>query len=210
MNQLTVAVHSIRQLSTALRDARRNAGITQTELAETTGISRPWINQLEQGRIDNPGLERVFIICDALNVRLTISYDIQTTQASHNDAADPTVITGTIDNSQDSERPIVPPSPYRNPSGNISAITKALDSASPLKEQVSGAIQQSMRSMDWTILSHSALSSLSSLKQSSDHIAQQSALLNGISPTDTANRNLGSDTNSNGNQAADGNTEGAV
>ncbi|WP_025222236.1 helix-turn-helix transcriptional regulator [Bifidobacterium breve] len=97
MNQLTVAVHSIRQLSTALRDARRNAGITQTELAETTGISRPWINQLEQGRIDNPGLERVFIICDALNVRLTISYDVQTTQASHNDAADPTVITGTID-----------------------------------------------------------------------------------------------------------------
>lgn len=74
MSTTTIQVRSIRQLAVSLRDARRAAGVTQTELAERTGLSRPWISQLEQGRITNPGIQRIFAICDALGVNISLAY----------------------------------------------------------------------------------------------------------------------------------------
>ncbi|PLS28686.1 helix-turn-helix domain-containing protein [Bifidobacterium parmae] len=74
MSTTAVQVRSIRQLAVSLRDARRAAGVTQTELAERTGLSRPWISQLEQGRITNPGIQRIFAICDALGVNISLAY----------------------------------------------------------------------------------------------------------------------------------------
>lgn len=78
MTDITIAINSIRQLSTTLRDARRSSGLTQAELAGMIGVSRPWINQLEQGRIANPGMQRILAICDALHVRITMTYEVRT------------------------------------------------------------------------------------------------------------------------------------
>lgn len=78
MMDITIAINSMRQLSTTLRDARRGSGLTQAELAGMIGVSRPWINQLEQGRIANPGMQRILAICDALHVRITMTYEVRT------------------------------------------------------------------------------------------------------------------------------------
>ncbi|KFF31784.1 helix-turn-helix domain-containing protein [Bifidobacterium bombi] len=67
---------SVGQVVASLRDARKAQHITQAELAEATGLTRPWISQFEQGKIPNAGLSRILAICHALNVNLTISYDV--------------------------------------------------------------------------------------------------------------------------------------
>lgn len=68
---------SVGQVVASLRDARRAQHITQAELAEATGLTRPWISQFEQGKIPNAGLSRILAICHALNVNLTLSYDAE-------------------------------------------------------------------------------------------------------------------------------------
>lgn len=77
MTDITIPINSMKQLSTTLRDARHNAGLTQAELADMTNVSRPWINQLEQGRIANPSMQRILAICDALHMRITMTYTAQ-------------------------------------------------------------------------------------------------------------------------------------
>lgn len=67
-------VRSIRQLTVALRDARVTKRITQAELAERTGLTRPWISQFEQGRINNASISRILLLCRELEVNLTVSY----------------------------------------------------------------------------------------------------------------------------------------
>ena len=37
-------------LGSAVRQARRDAGLTQAELAAQAGVSRPWLSQLENGK----------------------------------------------------------------------------------------------------------------------------------------------------------------
>ncbi len=77
MGDFSAAITSVRQLAVSLRDARQNAGLSQTELAQAANIPRPWINQLEQGKIADPGLHRVLSICHALHTTLTIAYPLQ-------------------------------------------------------------------------------------------------------------------------------------
>ena len=67
-------IRSIRQLTVALRDARMTKRITQAELAERTGLTRPWISQFEQGRINNASISRILLLCRELEVNLTVSY----------------------------------------------------------------------------------------------------------------------------------------
>lgn len=67
-------IRSIRQLTVALRDARVTKRITQAELAERTGLTRPWISQFEQGRINNASISRILLLCRELEVNLTVSY----------------------------------------------------------------------------------------------------------------------------------------
>lgn len=45
-----VRVPSCYVLGTAVRQARREAGLTQGELAARAGVSRPWLSQLENGK----------------------------------------------------------------------------------------------------------------------------------------------------------------
>ncbi|MEO2385312.1 helix-turn-helix transcriptional regulator, partial [Bifidobacterium longum] len=41
-------------------------GLTQADLSERTGLSRPWINQFEQGKIENASIGRILTLCNAL------------------------------------------------------------------------------------------------------------------------------------------------
>lgn len=74
MADFRTQITSTRQLAISIQDARTAKDMTQTELAEATGIPRPWINQLEQGRIANPSFTKVLKIMDALAMRLSVSY----------------------------------------------------------------------------------------------------------------------------------------
>ena len=49
-------------------------GLTQADLSERTGLSRPWINQFEQGKIENASIGRILTLCNALGITLTVSY----------------------------------------------------------------------------------------------------------------------------------------
>ncbi len=77
MSDFSATITSVRQLAVSLRDARQNAGLSQTELAQAANIPRPWINQLEQGKITDPGMHRLLSICNVLHTTLTIAYPIQ-------------------------------------------------------------------------------------------------------------------------------------
>ena len=49
-NRGTHSVRSAADLGAAIADARRDAGLTQKELARRVGISRPYLAQVEHGR----------------------------------------------------------------------------------------------------------------------------------------------------------------
>lgn len=54
-------------LSTKLRNARRNAGVTQDQLAELLGINRATISKYESGAIE-PTMSQIEKICKALGI----------------------------------------------------------------------------------------------------------------------------------------------
>ena len=74
MTDFRTPITSTRQLAISIQDARAAKGMTQTRLAETTGIPRPWISQLEQGHIANPSFTKILKIMDALEMKLSVSY----------------------------------------------------------------------------------------------------------------------------------------
>jgi len=49
-----------------LRDRRKNAGLTQDELADTSGVSQSMISSLEVGRITSPSADIVERLMQAL------------------------------------------------------------------------------------------------------------------------------------------------
>jgi len=49
--------------------ARRDLNINQDELARRTGVSRPFISDIERGKTTNVGMETVFALAEALGVR---------------------------------------------------------------------------------------------------------------------------------------------
>jgi DNA-binding XRE family transcriptional regulator len=53
---------------TVLKRARQKAGLTQEQLSFRTGVSRPYISQLERD-LKSPTVATLFLICDALNVK---------------------------------------------------------------------------------------------------------------------------------------------
>lgn len=50
-----------------IKTFRLEAGISQEKLAELSGLSRPYINQLESGRSKRPSAESLYKIARALN-----------------------------------------------------------------------------------------------------------------------------------------------
>ena len=54
-------------LGEELRKAREQAGMTQEQLAFESGLSRPYISQLEHD-MKSPRLDTFFLLCDALGI----------------------------------------------------------------------------------------------------------------------------------------------
>jgi HTH-type transcriptional regulator/antitoxin HipB len=64
-------VVSVNDLASCIKQARKNLGWTQAELAERSGVSRDWIIGLERAK---PGVELVLVLrtLKALNLPLSI------------------------------------------------------------------------------------------------------------------------------------------
>jgi transcriptional regulator with XRE-family HTH domain len=58
-------------IGTALRHYRQEAGLSQGELAELTGLHRTYLSALEQGR-ETEQLRRLFRVLKQLGVRVTL------------------------------------------------------------------------------------------------------------------------------------------
>jgi transcriptional regulator with XRE-family HTH domain len=60
------------QTGMMIRDARKQAGLTQAELARRLGMSRATISQLENGVIGDLGIRKLAQIGDRLGLEVTI------------------------------------------------------------------------------------------------------------------------------------------
>lgn len=69
------SVYSLAQLGSALRTARLRAGRTQLALADQASVQRQWLVQLENGRLPNPSLQKVFAVVEALGLTLALTDD---------------------------------------------------------------------------------------------------------------------------------------
>lgn len=79
-------VHNVLELGAALRDARTARGWTQAHLAETAGVSRQLVVDVERGRRPGTELSRVLAIARALGLGVTLT-PLPTGEASPMDAA---------------------------------------------------------------------------------------------------------------------------
>lgn len=71
----TSTIWSKSQLAVAVRDARIARGLTQAELAQRVGVSRPWISLFESGHVENAGFERIMKLFEVLDMRMEVSYE---------------------------------------------------------------------------------------------------------------------------------------
>lgn len=63
---------TVRDLGAAVRDARRQAGLSQQAVADRAGVPRQWVSRLETG--SNPGAElwKVLDLLAALNLTVSL------------------------------------------------------------------------------------------------------------------------------------------
>lgn len=66
-------------LAVAIRDAREQQGISQSDLAERIGAPRSWVSQFENGKASSASLGRVFQMLNALGVDVEVSYAFRDT-----------------------------------------------------------------------------------------------------------------------------------
>lgn len=71
----TSTIWSKSQLAVTVRDARIARGLTQAELAQRVGVSRPWISRFESGHVENAGFERIMKLFEVLDMRMEVSYE---------------------------------------------------------------------------------------------------------------------------------------
>jgi len=64
-------IYSARSLGDAIRHYRTEAGLTQAELAETLGVQRSYLSELEHGK-ETEQLTRILRILRHLGVRMTL------------------------------------------------------------------------------------------------------------------------------------------
>ena len=63
---------SAAQLGAVIRSARKDANLTQSQLAERAGVSRRWLLMLENGRAPGAELSKILTTLHALNLRFTV------------------------------------------------------------------------------------------------------------------------------------------
>jgi transcriptional regulator with XRE-family HTH domain len=64
-------IYTPASLGAAIRHYRRQAGLSQAELAESTGLHRSYLSELEQGR-ETEQVKRIIRILKELGVRMTL------------------------------------------------------------------------------------------------------------------------------------------
>jgi HTH-type transcriptional regulator / antitoxin HipB len=64
-----VAVRTVSDIGALIRDARKQAGLDQGQLAELANVSRLWINEIEKGK-PNAGVGRILRTLAVLNIEL--------------------------------------------------------------------------------------------------------------------------------------------
>ncbi|TDN43959.1 DNA-binding XRE family transcriptional regulator [Curtobacterium flaccumfaciens] len=69
------SVYSLAQLGAALKTARLKRGQTQAAIADLAGVQRQWLVQLENGRLPNPSLQKVFAVVETLGLTLALADD---------------------------------------------------------------------------------------------------------------------------------------
>jgi len=61
------------EIGTRLREARRNSGLTQTQLAASLGMSRATISALESGRCEELGVSKLTRLLELVGLQLTVT-----------------------------------------------------------------------------------------------------------------------------------------
>ncbi|MGV1003691.1 MAG: helix-turn-helix domain-containing protein [Candidatus Nanopelagicales bacterium] len=61
------------QLGDALRSARRDAGLTQAQLADRAGVSRQWVNGVENNDMASPDLAKLMRVFGVLGVEVLLA-----------------------------------------------------------------------------------------------------------------------------------------
>ena len=62
------------EISEQLTEARNSIGITQTELAQRTGLTQALISRIESGR-SHPSIDTLKKIADGLGLRLVVAFE---------------------------------------------------------------------------------------------------------------------------------------
>ena len=66
-------VQTPQRLGAAIRDARRDAGLTQVQLAAKAGVSRAWLIEIEAGAGERAELGKVLATVHALDLSVELS-----------------------------------------------------------------------------------------------------------------------------------------
>ena len=69
---MKVRLQSTGVLGTTIRNLRKEIGKTLSEVAESTGISKSYLSQIESGKVANPTVELLGRIAKALGIDLII------------------------------------------------------------------------------------------------------------------------------------------
>lgn len=69
---MKVRLQSTEALGTTIRNLRKEIGKTLSEVAESTGISKSYLSQIESGKVANPTVELLGRIAKALGIDLII------------------------------------------------------------------------------------------------------------------------------------------
>ena len=64
-------IYSTESLGVAIKHYREQAGLTQAQLAEQTGLNRTYLSQLEQG-LETEALRRLLHVLRQLGVRMSL------------------------------------------------------------------------------------------------------------------------------------------
>ncbi|GAB96836.1 HTH-type transcriptional regulator/antitoxin HipB [Kineosphaera limosa] len=64
---------SIRELGTVLRARRHELGLSQSELSERAGVSRPWLSRLEAGQHPRAEVQKVLDVIVALGLGIEVA-----------------------------------------------------------------------------------------------------------------------------------------
>lgn len=92
---MDIVVSDWKRLGSAIRDARKQRGLTQAALAEQTGVARSWLARVESGH-RGAELERIFWVLKELGLTLTLS-DASATGAERTEAVSPRRVTPEVD-----------------------------------------------------------------------------------------------------------------